>query len=159
MNVSLREIDRNNFRQCIKLKVAAGQEEFVAGNAVSIAESKIYPHLVPQAVYADETLVGFAMHGRDPDDKTYWIVRLMIDEKYQGKGYGTAAIGELIEKMERLPECYEIFLSYAPENAAAEKLYLRLGFERTGETNNDNELVMRLAFNKSTDNPQPNADN
>ncbi len=66
MTISLREIDGENFHQCLKLKVAEGQENYVAENAVSIAESKIYPHLVPLAVYWENKIVGFAMYGRDP---------------------------------------------------------------------------------------------
>lgn len=157
MSVSLREIDQNNFRQCIKLKIAAGQEEFVASNVGSIAESKVYPHLVPQAVYKDETLVGFAMYGRDPADQTYWIVRLMIDEQFQGKGYGKSTTLALIEKIKNLPDAREIFLSFVPANTSAEKLYASVGFERTDRIEH-NEIVMRLAL-KETDNRQLTTDN
>ena len=30
-------------------------------------------------------MIGFTMFGIDPDDKNYWIYRLMIDEEFQGK--------------------------------------------------------------------------
>ena len=144
MNVSLREIDESNFRQVINLTVADEQKGFVASNARSIAQSKIYPHLVPLAVYEDGKLVGFAMYGRDPETYRYWIVRLMIDAEFQGKGYGRAATLALIKKMEQLPKCGEIFLSFVPDNEGAEKLYQSVGFKRTGERDEDGEIIMRF---------------
>jgi len=151
MTISLREIDSDNFHQCLKLKVADGQENFVADNAVSVAESKIYPYLVPLAVYSENEMVGFAMYGRDPETGNFWLVRLMIDAEYQGKGYGKSATQAVIEKLNKEFGCQEIFLSFVPENFRAEKLYLSLGFERTGETDESGEIIMRF---KSTDNRQ-----
>ncbi len=88
MNVSLREITNDNFEACVKLKVTEDQKYFVATNVMSIAESKVSPHLIPLAVYNDDELVGFTLHGQDSQSKNYYIVRLMIDEKFQCKGFG-----------------------------------------------------------------------
>ena len=149
MTVSLQEIDAGNFHQCLKLKVADGQENYVADNAVSIAESKIFPHLTPLAVYSENELVGFAMYGRDTETGNFWLVRLMIDASQQGKGYGRAATRAVIEKLNREFDCREIYLSFVPANVCAEKFYSGLGFERTGETDEDGEIIMRFV---STDN-------
>ena len=54
MSVLLREITRENFKDCINLKVADDQKTFVAPNVTSIAQSKIYPTVTPFAVYNDE---------------------------------------------------------------------------------------------------------
>jgi len=51
----------------------------------SIALSKVYTHLIPRAVCDDEEIVGFTLHGKDPESKKYRIFRLMIDKKFQGK--------------------------------------------------------------------------
>jgi diamine N-acetyltransferase len=146
MNISLREIDKDNFRECVNLKVAAGQEKFVAPNVMSIAQLKIYPSANAFAVYAEDEMVGFVMYGYDEDDGHFYLGRLMIDEKYQGKGYGKAATLEVIERMKQFPECSELFLSFVPENTGAEKLYSSVGFERTGKTSESGEIVMRLAI-------------
>lgn len=145
MNVVLREITPENFKECINLKVADDQVTFVAPNVTSIAQSKIYPTANPMAVYADENLVGFVMFGFDEDDERYYLVRLMIDEKFQGKGYGKAATLEVIERMKQIEDCKEIYLSFVPENTGAEKLYQSVGFERTGEIS-DGEIVMRFVI-------------
>ncbi len=143
MNISLREITPENFKQCVSLKVAEGQEKFVASNVMSIAQSKIYPTHLPFAVYNGEEMVGFVLYGLDTDDNRFYLGRLMIDEKFQGKGYGRAATLEVIKRLKKVEDCKEIYLSFVPENKNAEKLYESIGFERTGELDEDGEIVMR----------------
>jgi diamine N-acetyltransferase len=143
MNVSLREITPENFKQCVNLKVAEGQEKFVASNVMSIAQSKVYPTHLPFAVYAGEEIVGFVLYGFDEEEKRFYLGRLMIDEKHQGKGYGRAATLEVIERLKQIEDCTEIYLSFVPENKNAEKLYESIGFARTGELNEGGEIMMR----------------
>lgn len=146
MNVTLREITPENFRECIDLKVAEGQEKFVAANVVSIAQAKIYPTANPLAVYHEDEMVGFVMFGYDTDEERFYLGRLMIDEKHQGKGYGKAATLEVIERMKQIEDCREIYLSFVPENTGAEKLYSSVGFERTGKISEHGEVVMKFSL-------------
>jgi len=146
VEITLREITKNNWRECVDLKVAPEQEKFVAPNLFSIAEAKFEPDWRPLAIYAGETMVGFTMVGQDERDGSYWIIRLMVDTAYQGRGYGRAAMKEVIRQLKQKPDCREIKISFVPENVAAEKLYFGLGFERTGLIE-DGEVVLRLVFN------------
>ena len=148
--ISLRPITRENVRACALLETNEDHARFVAPNAVSVAEAKVMPYLVPLGVYDGETMVGFAMYGRSPKDGRYFVVRLMIDARYIGKGYGKATMRALVDRMRRLPDCDEIYLSYVPGNVAAETLYLNLGFEKTGETDEDGEIYMRLRLDGDT---------
>jgi diamine N-acetyltransferase len=150
MSISLREITPENFSEVINLDVAEDQQGFVASNVKSIAQAKIYPTAVPLAVYNDEELVGFVMYAFDTDDKKYYLVRLMIDEKHQGKGYGKAATLEVIQRMKEIKDCNAIYLSFVPENKGAQNLYSSLGFEKTGETNDSGEIVMRLRLENNS---------
>ncbi|MGI9055262.1 MAG: GNAT family N-acetyltransferase [Pyrinomonadaceae bacterium] len=143
MSVSLRDITPENFKECIDLKVGSDQTNFVASNLYSIAQSKIYPTHLPFAVYNDDEMVGFVMYGLDTDDNRFYLGRLMIDEKHQGRGYGRAVTLEVIERLKQVEDCNEIYLSFAPENTNAERLYKSIGFERTGELSG-NETVMRF---------------
>jgi diamine N-acetyltransferase len=142
--IKFEPISANNFQQCINLRVNDSQTNFVASNLYSIAESKIYDYLKPLAIRAGGNLVGFTMHGREPQTGKHFILRLMIDAAHQGKGFGRAAVKELIDEMCREYDCEEIFLSFVPGNAGAEALYRSIGFERTGETDSWGEIVMRL---------------
>ena len=143
MNVTLREITPQNFSEVINLDVSEDQKHFVAPNVTSIAQSKVcFPDAFPLAVYNDDEPVGFVMYGYDREDEKYYLGRLMIDAKHQGKGYGKAATLEVIRRMREIEDCDAIYLSFVPENAGAEKLYSSVGFERTGALNGD-EIVMR----------------
>ena len=66
-----------------------------------IAESKYETSFRPLAIYASEQLVGFAVHGQDPDDDSHWIVALLIDQHHQHQGYGRAAMLALIDLIKR----------------------------------------------------------
>ncbi len=145
MKISFREITPENFEECINLRVSESQKTFVAPNVKSIAQSKLYPTYETFAIYSSDEMVGFVMFGLDTDDQRFFLGRLMIDEKQQGKGFGKAATREVIERLKQNPDCKEIYLSFIPENADAERLYESIGFERTGELNG-REIVMRFVI-------------
>ena len=50
MNLSFREIDKDNFDECVSLKVAPSQQYFVAPNVMSLAQTYVYPSLYPFAI-------------------------------------------------------------------------------------------------------------
>ncbi len=89
--ITLKEITRDNFWDCISLEVVPEQVDFVTSNAVSIAQSKVQPECIPMAVYDDDLMVGFVMYCIDEDDSEFWIYRMMIDKNHQSKGYGKKA--------------------------------------------------------------------
>jgi diamine N-acetyltransferase len=150
MNVTLRPITRDDLWDVLDLKLHPGQEEFVASNAVSIANAYVEPTFVPLAVYAGDALVGFAMYGQHPDSGAWWVIRLMIDREQQGKGYGRAAMEAVIAMMADRVGCDEIVTSFVPENAVAAALYAALGFRPTGEIEDGEPLVqLRLADRRS----------
>jgi diamine N-acetyltransferase len=105
MTVTLRPITRDNLWAVLDLKLHPGQEEFVADNAVSIANAYVEPTFAPLGVYAGDLLVGFAMYGQHPDTGAWWVIRLMIDRAQQGKGYGRAATEAVIELMAERAGC------------------------------------------------------
>lgn len=144
-SVTLRDITRDNFLQCVRLEVRDDQKTFVAANAFSIAQTTVEPTYTAQAVYYGDEMVGFCMYGYDTDENCYYVGRLMIDKQHQGKGYGRAAIVEAIRRMRERADCREIALSVEPSNANAQRLYESIGFVKTGEVVHGEE-VMRLRF-------------
>lgn len=154
--VKLKKVDYSNIFKILELDVYSNQKDCVATNAQSIAdaylcETKDLP-VYPFGIYNDNDLVGFIMisYGSDPDTlnppsvskDNYCIWRLMIDKKYQRKGYGSQAIKLAIDFIKTWPNgkakyCY---LSYEPRNELAKKLYHSLGFIENGEED-DGEIV------------------
>ena len=140
MAIRFAPVTRDNWLEVGRLHVRPGQEAFVAPNFVSLAESKFYPEMVPLAIYNDDELVGFWMYGYDPAECTWWIVRMMIDTRYQGRGFGRQAMEAAVALLKALPGCPSFKVSYDPENRAAAALYRSLGFAPSGEVL-DGEIV------------------
>ena len=143
MDITFRQVTRENFAAVTELTVAPGQAEFVASNLYSLAEAYVEPTWTALAIYAGDQLVGFAMFGRDDETGRWWIMRYMIDADYQGRGYGTAALPGLIDLIVERHGCSELFLGYEPSNEVASRLYARMGFAPTGEMTGG-EIVARL---------------
>lgn len=151
MGIELREITKDNFFEVGLLATNASgmptfDEEYICANTVSIAESKFYPELLPQGIYLDNQPIGFIMSGPyENDNYKYWILRFMIDYKFQGKGYGKQSFLAFIEQMRNKKVVNQIFLGLHESNKAAITLYESCGFRFTG-VEKDDELVYTLAL-------------
>jgi len=148
MAITLRELTRDTWEECVDLDVAEHQRNFVSSNLVSLAEAQFYPGTVCRAVYADEVMVGFVMYGPDaeyaPEEQgAYAFVRLMIDQHHQGKGYGRTAFAAVIDTIKNIPESRVLYTSYDPENTHAGRLYEAMGFQQTGRML-DGEIIVAL---------------
>ena len=75
----------------------------------------------------------------------YLFWRLMVDEKFQGKGYGKAGIKLALDFIKTWPcgKAEYCVISYEPENETAKNLYASFGFEENGEMA-DEEVVAVL---------------
>ena len=144
MTITLREINEENFHQCIDLDVTKEQKNYVAPNVYSIAESKIYPETTIKAIYKDEEIVGFMMFGRnnEKDDTSPWLIRFMIDQRYQRKGYGKEAMKKVLDLMTSKYPNEALYLSTDPDNVNAIAFYEKFGFKSTGVIQHD-ELVFK----------------
>ena len=150
---SLRPIDQGNYRECIELTVAPDQKRFVASNVQSLADAYVYrDNAEPFALHVGESMVGFALlfplvEGMTDDTvpegaplRGYILVRLMIDARFQGRGYGRDALDAIVQTV-RDRGLGTIRLSVVPENRQALEFYRRNGFEDTGELEGS-EIVM-----------------
>lgn len=143
--IELRKITDDNFDECIKLEPREDQKNFVASNIRSLAQAYLaltnndcIP--MPFAIYDNDIMVGFIMlsyneAGTNADENTYWVWRLMIDKRYQGKGYGKGTMAKAIELIRTFPygKATSVVLSYEPENVVAKALYASFGFVETGK--------------------------
>ncbi|HYK71823.1 MAG TPA: GNAT family N-acetyltransferase [Pseudoneobacillus sp.] len=133
MKITIKPINRENWHDAIELKVNKEQEAFMASNLYSIAEVQFLNNFQAMGIYLENVMVGFTMFGIDPDDGNYWIYRLMVDTKHQGKGYGHQAIQRVIEyiKLENASNIPIIMIGYHPENKGARYTYKKAGFVET----------------------------
>lgn len=141
MEISLRELTKDNYKECLTLEVHKEQSHMVAPNVRSIADSKVYPELIPLTIYDGEKMIGFILHGKG--EGRYWLVILMIDKRYQAQGYGHEALRIFVEQLRADGAADSLYLSYTPDNSVAEKFYEKFGFVKTGEIIED-EIVAKL---------------
>lgn len=149
MIVTLREITAVTVRDVIKLAVHPAQANFVAPNAVSLAQALFSPEAWYRAIYADETLAGFVMiydeSLRDPpkDHPQAGLWRFMIDANQQRKGIGREALAQVIAHV-RAEGRFKVFeTSYVPGPGCPEPFYLGAGFRHTGRLDGE-EVVLEL---------------
>ncbi len=144
--ISLKEITRENIDVIIRLTVKEHQKDQVATNAESISQGNYYDEAWFRAIYFNENPVGFVMLSIDDKKKEYWLWRLMIDKKYQDKGYGKEAMHQVIDFIKTNPNIKELITSYVPkEKDGADAFYLSLGFIDTGKKDG-NEIIMKYIF-------------
>ncbi len=142
--IVLRPIDGYNFRRITQLQVAESQRGFVTSNVYSLAQAYAMPECRPLAVYEGMEPVGFVMYALDEDDGEYWIYRLMIDQRFQGRGCGREALRLVIARIRaEAPERRALYVSCEPDNAAALALYASFGFAPDGRVV-DGETVLKL---------------
>jgi diamine N-acetyltransferase len=74
--------------------------------------------------------------------RQWFLWRLLVDAGHQGKGYGRAALLQVIDLV-RAEGASELFTSYEPGPHEPWPFYERLGFVPTGEVD-EGEIVIRL---------------
>jgi len=139
MSITLKEITRENFNECVKLKIRDDQR-FVASNVYSIAESKVAPENIPMAVYAGDAMVGFVMYEFDYANRELYIGRLMIDQHYQHMGYGRETLEAVRQIGLQDAGIVKLALSTNPENTYGIRVYEKFGFKDTGILDDGEEV-------------------
>jgi diamine N-acetyltransferase len=142
VDVELREITSETVRAICILEVADDQREFVAPNALSIAEAHFVREHWMRAIYADGQPVGFVLTHEDPAEDTLYLWRFMIADGFQRRGVGRRAMELLLDRWRGLGAAAGS-LSVVPANPGAITFYESLGFQLTGEEHGG-ELVMRM---------------
>lgn len=147
---SILPVTQENWRQVIKLQVSKKQKHFIESNEVSLLEAaydKIYAWQ-PFALRVDEVIVGFAMIGAyDQVQKYIWLDRFMIDQSFQGQGYGRHFLEKLLVFIKLTWSVEMVVLSTHQQNKAAISFYEQNGFVNTTRLDEENgELMMTYKY-------------
>jgi diamine N-acetyltransferase len=149
--VELREITEHNRQAVLGLRVTDSQTRFVDGVADSLQEAAEHPELAPRpwAVHRGDRPVGFVLladgvPAGNPDIPwPFYLWRMLVDERFQGHGYGRAALDAVLDHLRGRPGARHLVTSVVPGEGSPLGFYLRYGFTDTG-TMFDHERVLRL---------------
>ena len=144
--INLRKITEENFIDAFNLKLAPEQERFVSHPIRSLAQAYVYrEQCQPFGIYEGDTMVGYVMVIYDYDIPEYDIWHMMIDESYQNRGYGSAALDRVLDYIKSKPfgSSNRVTLTCNRQNIRALNLYQSKGFTETGAADED-EIELSL---------------
>lgn len=150
-DVELSEITDANREDVLALRVAPEQERFVGSVAGALEDALEYAHAMPwyRAAYASGQPVGFVMLSWDvtPDPMRiigpWFLWKLLIDERHQGRGYGREVV-RLVAEIVRGAGATELLTSHVVADDGPGPFYARLGFVPTGDIDENGEVILRL---------------
>jgi diamine N-acetyltransferase len=145
--VALQEVSALSVRAVIGLKVAPEQQAYVASNAESIAQAHFHPEAWFRTICVDDEPVGFVMledptqlpDTIGPAQVSLW--RFMIDARHQGKGLGRTALRLVVDHVRTRPGQTKLYTSCVPGPHSPIGFYEKFGFKRTGEFDDDEEVL------------------
>ncbi len=129
MSITLKDITRENFEEMISLYVSQEQERFIASNLYTIAQMQFKEEKIAKGVYLEEKAVGLIAY--DLEDYDIW--RLMIDSRFQGRGYGRKALGLVLDILRKDGRLKTARTSIIVENLAMRNLIESFGFKENGK--------------------------
>lgn len=151
--LTLREITDGNRDAVLALRTAPAQRQFVGTVRGALEEASEYSQASPwfRAIYARDEPVGFLMLSwnvtpQPPEINGPWFLwKLLIDERHQGKGYGSATVRTVAELV-RGEGATELLTSYVEGEGEPWPFYQRLGFVPTGARDPEGEVILRLTL-------------
>jgi diamine N-acetyltransferase len=147
--ITLRPLDDSNREALLALRVSPAQLRFVSSVEDSLLEAEEEPggRAIQWGLYDGDTPVGFVMVSDEVDGPGYiaqYLWKLLIDERSQRQGYGTAALDLVADYFRGRPSVEAMWTSAGEGQGSPIPFYERYGFERTGEIVFDEEVLLRL---------------
>jgi diamine N-acetyltransferase len=163
--VELRDIvSEDDVEAVMGLRRGPGQDRYLGSMLSHFEDAIADAHACPRSwsVHdaADGTLVGFVMISDDIPESTlaerddtvgpYYLWRLLIDHRVQGRGYGAATLDAVADYVRRKPNGWVLLTSCRAGEGSPQAFYLRYGFTKTGIVMWDDEDLLSLDLAKET---------
>ena len=150
-SIELREVTEANRDVVVTIHAGPAEGRFVSSVAESIEEAAQSPEDNPwyRAVYLEGEPVGFVMLSWNvtpdrPDVISPWFLwKLLVDERHQGRGIGRAIVEEVI-RLISVEGATQLFTSHVVAEGGPDGFYERLGFVPTGSFDPQGERILRL---------------
>lgn len=134
-------VTRELVPQVLALRVAPEQYAFVGDVDFNLVDAERDPHSDAMAILAGDDVIGFyrldyapSIVAWKPVPASVGLRSFLIDRRYQGRGYGTAAVEACCADLRRRhPERLLLALNVNCINRGAVHAYRKAGFLDTGE--------------------------
>ena len=138
--IRLIDIDETNFFAARALSLHEDQRRFLDSPLGILARGYVYRNEGARVLaVADEgTMVGLLLvKDMDEEPACYDLQQFLIDSRFQGKGYGKAALGLLLDLLRSEGKYADVEVCVHRDNAAALALFFGAGFRDTGYVDPD----------------------
>ncbi|HEM3625161.1 GNAT family N-acetyltransferase [Streptococcus suis] len=133
--IRLELVNKDNFDQVLDLDVAPKDQRRVASVEYSLAQAWLYRDsevLFPYAVKSGQLTVGFLLLSYQPMENSYYIWRMLIDQKYQNQGFGKEVIRQVLQRARNDQQCHKVTVNYVIGNHKMRYILEKFGFQPVG---------------------------
>ncbi len=133
--IKLTDVTEDNWCEAASLSVKENQKEYLAPAIGILARGYVYRNCNARifVVENESTIVGLALVREFTDDPLgYDLQQFMIDQKYQGKGYGSAARELILDDLQNEGHYDHVEVCVKRENFKALRLFEKHGFVDSG---------------------------
>ncbi len=133
--IRLELVNKDNFDQVLDLEVAPEDQCRVASVEYSLAQAWLYrdsEDLFPYAVKSGQLTVGFLLLSYQPMENSYYIWRLLIDQKYQNQSFGKEVIRQVLQRAKDDQQCHKVTVNYVIGNHKMRYILEKFGFQPVG---------------------------
>ena len=138
--LKLTDITEDNWMDVASLSVKDSQKDFLAPAIGIIARGYVYRNCNARvfAIETEEGIIGVALVREFTDEPLgYDLQQFMIDQRYQGKGYGSAALRLILDELRKEGHYDHVEVCVKKDDAEAIHLYEKHGFVDSGFVDED----------------------
>ena len=138
--IRLAPITEDNWFEAASLSVKDSQKGFVAPAIGILARGYVYRDCNARvfAIENDGVIVGLALVREFTDEPLgYDLQQFLIDARYQGEGFGSAALSLILEELRKEGHFNHVEVCVKKADAEAIRLYEKYGFIDSGYIDGD----------------------
>ena len=131
----LTDVTEDNWLDVASLSVKESQKGFLAPAIGIIARGYVYRDCNARVyvIENDDDIVGVALVREFTDEPLgYDLQQFMIDQKFQGQGFGSAALGLILDELRKEKHYDHVEVCVKKADAGAIRLYEKQGFIDSG---------------------------
>ena len=138
--IRLTEVTEDNWLEAAGLSVKDSQKNYVAPVTGILARGYVYRDCNARiyVIEKDGTIVGVSLVREFTDEPLgYDLQQFMIDQRYQGKGYGSEALRLILNELRKEGHYDHVEVCVKKDDSAAIRLYEKNGFVDSGYIDED----------------------